>query len=79
MKNFFDIKRSYRFEIYDLTAIITILNVTFIILGYWWAPILGVINCAICILVQIRNHMHINSYLTQISLIILNLYFLGIF
>lgn len=78
VKEFFGIKESYKFEIYDLTAIITFLNVAFILLGYWWAPILGLINCVICIGVQAINHMHINGYITQVSLIILNLYFLNL-
>lgn len=78
MKDFFNIKEGYRFEIYDLTALITILNVTFIIMGIWWAPILGIVNCVICILVNVVNKAHINNYITQIALIILNMYFLGL-
>ena len=40
MRDFFSIKEEYyRFEIYDLTAILTILNVVFVLMGYWWAPI----------------------------------------
>ena len=77
MRDFFQIKEDfYRFEIYDLTAIITILNVVFVLMGYWWAPILGLINCAICIIMNVINKLHINAYLTQVALIILNIYFL---
>lgn len=77
MKDFFNIKENnYRFEIYDLTALVTILNVTFVLMGFWWAPILGLVNCGICLLVNIKNNAHINSYITQIALIILNIYFL---
>lgn len=76
-ERFFQIKEDfYRFEIYDLTAIITILNVVFVLMGYWWAPILGLINCAICITMNVINRLHINAYLTQVALIILNIYFL---
>lgn len=77
MKKFFDIKEEeYRFEIWDLTALITIFNVAFILMGFWWAPILGLINCTICLIANVKNHAHINNYVTQIALIILNCYFL---
>lgn len=77
IKNFFSITESnYKFNIYDLTSLITVLNVTFIVMGFWWAPLLGLLNCAICIVVNIRNHAYINSYITQVALIILNVYFL---
>lgn len=75
--NFFSITESnYKFNIYDLTSLITVLNVTFIVMGFWWAPLLGLLNCIICIVVNIRNHAYINSYITQVALIILNVYFL---
>lgn len=77
MKEFFNVKdNSYQFEISDLTTLLTILNVTFILLGFWWAPILGIANCVICIVVNVLNKVHINNYITQIALIILNIYFL---
>lgn len=76
MKEFFGIEGNYRFEIFDLTALITILNVVFIVMGFWWAPMLGLVNCGICIGVNIKSHAHINAYLTQIALIVLNCYFL---
>lgn len=77
MKKFFSIKENkYEFEIFDLTALITVLNVALIVMGFWWAPILGLINCAIIIIVSIKNKVHINNYITQIALIVLNFYFL---
>ena len=77
MRDFFSIKEEYyRFEIYDLTAILTILNVVFVLMGYWWAPIFGLVNCTICLTVNVVNRLHINAYLTQVALIILNFYFL---
>ena len=77
MKKFFVIKTErYEFEMSDLTTLITILNVAFILMGFWWAPILGIVNCGICIILNIINHMHINVYITQIALIVLNVYFL---
>ena len=77
MRDFFSIKEEYyRFEIYDLTAILTILNVVFVLMGYWWAPIFGLVNCVICLIVNVINRLHINAYLTQVALIILNIYFL---
>ena len=77
MKDFFNIKENnYRFEIYDLTALVTIFNVAFVLMGFWWAPILGLVNCTICLIANVKNHAHINNYVTQIALIILNCYFL---
>ena len=77
MNKFFVIKSdSYVFEMSDLTTLITILNVAFILMGFWWAPILGIVNCGTCIVLNIINHMHINVYITQIALIVLNVYFL---
>lgn len=77
LKDFFSITDDkYNFEIYDLTSLITVLNVTFILMGMWWAPILGLINCAIFFVIGIKYHLHINNYITQLALVILNIYFL---
>lgn len=77
VKEFFNITdKEYKFEMYDLTTLITVLNVAFIIMGFWWAPILGIANCVVFIILNIINKVHINSYITQIALIILNVYFL---
>lgn len=76
MKKFFDIKEDkYVFEISDLTALITILNVLFIVMGFWWAPILGLVNCTINLIVAFKNHLHINLYIMQVAFIVLNVYF----
>ena len=78
IKEFFSItEKTYQFEIFDLTALITILNVAFIVMGFWWAPILGLINCGICIVFNAINKCHIDGYITQVALIILNVYFLS--
>lgn len=77
MKKFFSIEQNtYTFEWYDLTALITIFNVLFVVTGYHWAPMLGLLNCSICIVLNIMSRAHINAYLTQVALIILNSYFL---
>lgn len=77
MREFFSIEeKEYKFEIWDLTALITILNVAFILMGFWWAPILGLVNCAICLVMNVINKVHINNYITQVTLIVLNIYFL---
>lgn len=76
VKNFFGIQESYRFEIYDLITLITVLNVSLILMGFWWAPMLGLLNCGICIGLNVKSRAHINAYVTQIMLIILNTYFL---
>lgn len=77
MREFFTIEeKEYKFEIWDLTALITILNVAFILMGFWWAPILGLVNCAICLVMNVIKKVHINNYVTQVALIVLNIYFL---
>lgn len=77
MKKFFDIKeKTYKFEISDLTSLITVLNVAFVLLGFWWAPLFGVVNCVLGLIINIKNHLHINMYVLQIALLVLNIYFL---
>lgn len=76
IKKFFGIEGKYRFEIFDLTSILTIINVVAIILGMRFAPLFGLASCIICFCMNIRAKAHINLYLTQIALIVLNMYFL---
>lgn len=76
IKNFFGITENYRFEIFDLTCILTILNVVFIFVGFWFAPFFGLVSSGICLVWNIKNHSHINGYITQIFLIALNIKFL---
>ena len=77
MKKFFGIEeKKYVFEWSDISALLTILSVAFIVMGFWWAPIFGLINCILGIALNIKGHAHLNAYITQIALIILNVYFL---
>lgn len=77
MRNFFSITyKKYQFEIFDVVSILTVLNVAFILVGFWWAPFLGITNCIISIILNIKNKAHINLYIIQVALIVLNGYFL---
>lgn len=77
MKEFFSItEKTYKPEWADLSALLTILNVIFILLGYWWAPIIGIINCVINIVLAVISRAHINIYALNLALVILNIYFL---
>lgn len=76
IKNFFGITKNFTAEPNDICACLAILNVTFIILGFWWAPIVGLINCTVGIILNIKNRVHINLYLMQFAFVILNIYFL---
>jgi hypothetical protein len=77
MREFFDIQaQKYVFEWNDVSALLTVLNVVFIIAGCWWAPILGLMNALFTILLNCRHKAHLNLYIIQIALIILNVYFL---
>ena len=66
----------YKFEWGDVSALITILNVALILMGMWWAPIIGLVGCALNLVLNVRAHAHINLYLIQIALVVLNIYFL---
>ena len=76
LKRFFGIETNYKFEMMDLFSIVTILNVTFILMGFGWAPALGVLNCILNIFFALDKKTHLNFYTMQIALIILNIYFL---
>lgn len=77
IKNFFSINENkYKFEIVDILSLLTVLNVALILAGWKLAPMIGIINCIISIIINIKNRTHINTYVMQIALIILNIYFL---
>jgi len=77
IKKFFSITETkYQFEIFDILTILTVLNVTLILVGWTLAPTIGIINCIVSIIVNIKNRTHINIYIMQVALIILNVYFL---
>ena len=77
MRELFGIKeKKYVFEWGDITSLFTVLNVLFIVLGYWWAPVVGLLNALCSIVLNAQNKTHMNLYITQIALIILNVYFL---
>ena len=76
MKRFFGIERKYKFEANDFVALLTIANVVLIIMGFWWAPCVGLANCVVGIILNIKNRVHINLYIMQVAFIVLNIYFL---
>ena len=79
MKKFFGIKENhYVFEWADFTTVLTIFNVLFIIMGFAWAPWFGVVNCVLGLILNVKYRSHINMYVMQMTLLILNLFFLGL-
>lgn len=77
IKNFFSINENkYKFEIVDILSLLTVLNVALILAEWKPAPMIGIINCIISIIINIKNRTHINTYIIQIALVILNIYFL---
>jgi hypothetical protein len=77
VKDFFSItKEKYCFEWCDFTTILTIANVALIICGWRFAPLIGIFNSIFCIGLSISGRAHINAYVTQLALIILNVYFM---
>ena len=77
MKKFFGIEeKQYVFEWGDISALLTVLNVFFIVMGMWWAPFFGLVNCVLAIVSMIKSNAHLNAYIIQMALIVLNIFFL---
>ena len=77
MKNFFGIEeKQYVFEWGDVSALLTVLNVFFIVMGIWWAPFFGLANCLLAFILNVKSKAHLNAYIIQISLVMLNVFFL---
>lgn len=77
MKTFFGIETNrYIFEWSDITTALTVLNVTLVLAGFAYAPWIGIINCLLGLALNIKFRTHINMYIMQIALIVLNFYFL---
>ena len=76
MKDFFGIETKYTFEANDIVALLTIANVVLIIMGFQWAPMVGLVNCVVGIIKKKKNRVHINLYIMQVAFIVLNIYFL---
>ena len=77
MKKFFSIEeKKYVFEWNDITAFFTVVNVILVMSSFAWAPWIAIGNCIISLLLNIRYRTHINLYIIQIALVILNIYFL---
>lgn len=76
VKKFFGITEQFRIEIADVSALLTLVNVVLIICGVWFAPIFGLVNCGLSIVMSILTHGHVNGYIINLALIALNVYFL---
>ena len=78
MKNFLNIKKSYKFEWQDLRAFATILNVIGIILFGYTAAWLGLAIAVVGIIKDFtNNNRHLNDFLLHGATLILNIYFLA--
>ncbi len=77
MKKFFGIESDkYIFEWSDVTTGLTILNVVLVLIGIAWAPVIGIANSILGLILNIRFKTHLNMYVMQLALIVLNVYFL---
>lgn len=77
IKKFFGIEdNKIKIEWMDIATILTVINVTLIICGVWWAPIVGIVNAVANIIITIIRKGHINGYVMNVTLLILNIYFL---
>ena len=66
----------YKFEIGDVSAVITLLNVILIICGIPWAGYVGLTNNCLNVISNLNKRTHINFFITQLALIGMNLYFI---
>ena len=77
VREFFGIESNkIKVEWMDIATILTVINVALIIAGFWWAPIVGIINATANIIIMIIKKGHINGYIMQAALLIMNIYFL---
>lgn len=79
MRKFFGIESDkYVFEWGDVTTGLTILNVVLVLVGIAWAPVIGIVNSILGLILNIRFKTHLNMYVMQLALIVLNVYFLNL-
>lgn len=79
MRKFFGIESDkYVFEWADVTTGLTILNVALVLVGIAWAPVIGIVNSILGLILNIRFKTHLNMYVMQLALIVLNVYFLNL-
>ena len=76
MKEFFGIKKPYKFEMNDLRAVIQIVNVTLIILFGLSVSWFGLTVAVIGIIKDLTKDRKVNGLLMHIATAILNVYFL---
>lgn len=77
VREFFGItENKIRVEWMDISTILTVINVTLIVCGVAWAPVVGIVNAVANIIILIIKRGHINAYVMNTALIILNIYFL---
>ena len=68
--------KKYKFELDDVSALLTVANVVLLLLGWEGAPAFGITNCAFSIGRAIRHKSHFNIYVINIAILVLNFYFL---
>lgn len=79
MRKFFGIESDkYVFEWGDVTTGLTILNVVLVLVEIAWAPVIGIVNSILGLILNIRFKTHLNMYVMQLALIVLNMYFLNL-
>lgn len=80
MRKFFNIETAYRFEMGDLFAILQIISVALIIkfglVASWFGLGLVIFNLVLCVRDKDR---HINGFVLQGALAVLNVYFLMLY
>ena len=77
IKKFFGINdKNFKLEWMDISTVLTVINITLIVCGIAWAPIIGIINAVANIIMLIIKKGHINGYVLNMALLIMNIYFL---
>lgn len=68
--------KKYEFDFSDITTLISVIAVILTICGFWWATIIFIINCIVCLVYTLLYIRRINLIILQFALLALNIYFL---
>lgn len=77
MKKMFGIESNhYKFEWQDISTALTVINVALIFCGFPWAPLVGILNASMNLILSVKRPTHVNLYVMNFALLAMNLYFL---
>ena len=66
----------YKFDFTDITTLVSVAAVILTMCGFWWATIIFIINCVVCLFYNAIYVKRVNLIILQFALLVLNIYFL---